>query len=111
MNQKKKCSGNRIMQKSRICIFAPVIIALACAPVFAAPALPDEIKTFIEQRESCEHFLGEEGYDQERKNLLGTQTTKYCAGTDERLAQLRAKYSKNPAASKALKHFDSKLGI
>lgn len=64
--------------------------------------LPPDVLQFIERRESCEHFLGEEPYDKDRLAFLEWSVCKFCMGTDKNLSELREKYRKNPQALPSL---------
>jgi hypothetical protein len=63
----------------------------------AKDEFPREVRIFIENRDTCDHFRGEpfEGDTPEQKErrafILG-QLQQYCTGTDKRLAGLRQKY-------------------
>ncbi len=69
---------------------------------------PHEVRAFIDQRESCDHFRGEpwpEGDSKEareRRKELTTAMKTACAGTDARLHALRAKYRDDPDVVAAL---------
>ncbi|MEP2103627.1 MAG: hypothetical protein ABJP02_15970 [Parasphingorhabdus sp.] len=70
------------------------------------PAIVKEARSFIIQRQGCDHFRGEPGYDEERQKLLNEQIKKLCTGTDKRLAKLRLRYSDSPETVKALADFE-----
>ncbi len=59
---------------------------------------PHEVRAFIDQRDSCDHFRGEpwpEGdssQERERRRELTSAIKAACTGTDARLLALRAKY-------------------
>ena len=63
----------------------------------AAPALPKDVITFLDERESCDHWRGEEGYDQERKADINWYICHSCSGTDANLAHLKKKYRSEQA--------------
>jgi hypothetical protein len=97
-------------------ILAALALALAGAACAQSPArsgagLPDDVLAFMERRDACEHFLGEEGYDKERSEFLARQVEMYCRGTDKALADLRKRHVGNPAARKALQVYEDKLGL
>ena len=58
----------------------------------AQPSLPQDVARFIERRDLCDHFRGEEPYDAERRDFLAKRIREYCTGTDAQLAALRNKY-------------------
>ncbi|MEO9467533.1 hypothetical protein [Parasphingorhabdus sp.] len=70
------------------------------------PAIVTEARGFIIQRQGCDHFRGEPGYDDERQKFLNAQTKKLCTGTDEELTRLREKYTNHAATIKALAEFE-----
>ena len=72
----------------------------------AESKLPKDVETFVEKRDQCDHFRGEEPYDDARATDLGEMLKKYCKGTDKDLARLRKKYSKNKAAKEALDGYE-----
>jgi hypothetical protein len=57
--------------------------------------LPNDVLRFIERRDACEHFFGEEPYDKDRLAFLEWSVCKNCFGTDSDLAHLKVKYKKN----------------
>lgn len=71
--------------------------------------LPRDVAQFKERRDLCDHFRGEEPYDQERRKFLEENLDKYCRGTDKALRALKIKYNKNKAAMKVLKQYDEKI--
>ena len=85
---------------------APVATVFASA---TAVALPAEVLAFIAQRESCDHFRGEEGYDAERRAFLAKALAKTCTGTDRALAALRERFAAQPAVLAALKDFEVRI--
>ena len=78
--------------------------AIAAAPI-AAPPLPREVRRFIEKRDSCEHWIGEEGYDAPRKREIERAVRLTCTGVDRELDRLRRVYRRNPRVTAALKDY------
>jgi hypothetical protein len=66
----------------------------------AGPALsadvPRDIAAFVADRQQCDHFRGEEPYDEARRQEIAAALDRFCRGTDARLADLRKKYRKAP---------------
>jgi hypothetical protein len=67
--------------------------------------LPTEVRDFIDRRANCNHWLGEEAYDAERRaEILAALTELRCElsalANDE--AVLKGRYAKNPDVLKAL---------
>ena len=85
---------------------APVATVFASA---TAVALPAEVLAFKAQREACDHFRGEEGYDAERRAFLAQALAKTCTGTDRALAALRERFAAQPAVLAALKDFEVRI--
>ena len=85
----------------------------ATPPVSAAPIaavadvpLPADVFAFIAKRDQCDHFRGEEAYDEARGHFLSEQVAAKCAGTDAALARLRQKYVTTVTVMKALAGYD-----
>jgi hypothetical protein len=79
----------------------------AAAP--ASGALPADVAAFRSEREQCDHFRGEEGYDERRRQELAQQLERFCKGTDARLAALRSKYAAQPNVIATLKDFEDQV--
>jgi len=75
----------------------------------AAP-FPDEVTRFMVRRDGCEHFLGEEPYDEDRRAFLNRSIRDLCTGTDKRLATLRKQYAGNPDVIAALAKYENVEG-
>jgi len=75
----------------------------------AAAALPPDVTAFIARRDRCDHFRGEEAYDEERGRFLARQIQEFCTGTDAALAKLRQQHAKNPAALEALRGYEDRI--
>jgi hypothetical protein len=76
-----------------------------------APAdpFPDEVTSFMVDRDGCDHFRGEEPYDPERRAYLSESIAELCTGTDARLAGLRSRYAMEPAVIAALSGYEDKI--
>lgn len=61
-----------------------------------ALAAPD-IDRFIARRDQCDHFRGEEPFDEARRAFLNRKMAQSCSRTDTELAALRRKYRNDPA--------------
>ncbi len=83
---------------------------IAAAPV-SRTALPSDVAAFVERRDSCEHFAGEEGYDAERAAFLTKQIVELCTGSKKQLIALRKKYSGNAPAIAALRQYTLDLDL
>lgn len=73
------------------------------------PKLTGDVEKFKERRVLCDHFRGEDPYDEERKKFLEENLKKYCTGTDKELAFLKAKYKNNKTVMKVLEKYEEKI--
>jgi hypothetical protein len=102
-------------------VMLPVILLLGlanCAPqkplgpwtdnfnTTRSPAIAEEARSFIIQRQGCDHFRGEPPYDEEREQFLLAQIKKLCTGSDAKLKYLRTQYADQSETIKALAEFD-----
>lgn len=88
---------------------------VAIAGIFLASAaiaqarLPEDVARFIERRDACDHFRGEEAYDAKRREFLEQQTLKLCVGSDRQLAELKKKYESNKAVMTKLNEYEAQI--
>jgi hypothetical protein len=68
------------------------VLSLLPSWVCAQSALPADVIRFMERRDQCDHFRGEEPYDAERQKFLERRTRELCTGTDRKLKALKMKY-------------------
>jgi hypothetical protein len=88
------------------------IIALSINIAFAEEILiqlPKDVSDFIEKRDLCDHFRGEDPYDDERRVFLEENISKFCTGTDLELLKLKDKYIKNQSIMDVLNHYEEKI--
>jgi hypothetical protein len=71
--------------------------------------VPDDVNQFIVRREQCDHFRGEEAYDEERGRFLAQKLDSFCKGTDGELAALKRKYAVRGDLTKRLSEFESMI--
>src|SRR5215471_20496803 len=89
--------------------------AIAIAGVFLAymaaaqSRFPADVERFIESRDICDHFRGEEPYDQERREFLHQRLAEFCVGTDKQLAELKQKYRSNKAVMEKLNQYEPQI--
>src|SRR4051812_5521281 len=77
------------------------VFVIGVMPIFGLAAeqkLPEEVTTFLDQRESCDHWRSEEGYDRERRAEIDWSVCQSCPGTDSKLAVLKKKYKASKVA-------------
>ena len=93
-------------------ILAVLLAISGAAQASDTAALPPEVKSYIEDRELCEHFRQEpfEGTSPEqieRRRFLQESVEIHCAGTDRRLAALKQRYIGNRAVLSRLESYES----
>lgn len=71
--------------------------------------LPEDVAQFVEKRDLCDHFRGEEPYDEERRKFLILNMTELCAGTDRLLAELREKYANDAVVTRVLSIYEDNI--
>ena len=72
----------------------------AVLPAFAQQ-LPAEVATFIADQQNCEHFSGEEPYDEERRAFLNEQL-QGCDQLESRRTKLQQRYASDPGLLRLL---------
>ena len=70
---------------------------------------PDEVTAFMIDRDSCDHFRGEDAMDGERRVFLVASVAQLCTGTDARLTTLRRRYAGDPSVIAALRHYQDRI--
>lgn len=91
------------MNVSNIGVWLLCICSSASA---AGSTFPSEVATFVERRESCDHWRGEYGYDEERQRDIDWSMCQTCPGTDAELVRLKKKYANNRQAVDKLNEFE-----
>src|SRR5262249_34973998 len=71
--------------------------------------VPQDVQRFQKKRDLCDHFRGEEGYDQDRQKFLAEQMKTNCTGTDNDLKTLKLKYQGNKTISDALNRYEERI--
>jgi hypothetical protein len=87
-------------------VFTLLVVAFTAR---AQTQLPLEVSRFIEGRDMCEHFRGEEPYDAERGEFLAQKVSEFCTGTDKKLAALKLKYKANSLVQSKLLQYEVKI--
>jgi hypothetical protein len=95
------------MRNITISIVASVVILTALCPSIAWAddnrTLPEDVKKFIERRDECHHWAGEEPYDKARaKQIDKAMTGLKCDSIERDVAALRRKYTAEAAVQSAL---------
>jgi hypothetical protein len=86
-----------------------ILCASVSLGVLAADSLPRDVARYIERRDVCEHWRGEDGYDKERQAQINFGQCQSCPGSDAGLAKLKAKYKNNPAVVSRLKNYEVRI--
>jgi len=55
--------------------------------------VPTDVKCFVENAMACEHFAGEEAYDEERGKEIENGLMKYCIEAQKQMKVLKEKYN------------------
>ena len=95
-------------------IFRLLISLMVFVPCYTAASdqadeWPEDVASFIEQRDLCDHFRGEEPYDEERKKFLEKNIMELCTGTDSKLVDLKEKYRGNSAIIECLSLYEDDI--
>lgn len=77
----------------------------------ADPRLPEDVATFIETRDGCDHFRGEVPYDEARRKFLAENMRALCAGTDKALKSLKSKYRRQPKIIEKLNQYEDSIEL
>ncbi|WP_076591850.1 hypothetical protein [Herminiimonas arsenitoxidans] len=90
-------------------LFLLSILTSICLQVSAQSKFPADVARFIEKRDGCDHFRGEEPYDEERRKFLLDNITALCTGSDNKLAQLKKKYAGRPDVIGKLNEYELRI--
>jgi hypothetical protein len=85
-----------------------LLLAASSLAARAQEALPLDIARYVERRDLCDHFRGEEAYNAERREFLKQRMQEYCVGTDARLARLKRKYKRQSKVMSKLNEYEVK---
>ncbi|MFC7288007.1 hypothetical protein ACFQPC_08170 [Herminiimonas glaciei] len=94
------------MRMTFLCL---LLVTSTFVPLWAQAKLPADVARFVEKRDGCDHFRGEEAYDEERRQFLLKNMNKLCRGTDARLLQLKKKYAGRPAVIGKLNDYEEQI--
>jgi hypothetical protein len=106
-------AGKRDRKRGILMIVMAVVlignVLIWAAPVKAAAALPADVAAFVERRDACDHWRGEEPYDPMRAIEIARAIRETCTGSDRALKTLRRKYRADPAVLRRLTGYDAKI--
>lgn len=81
-------------------VLAMIMTGLSCA----LAATPRDVARYIDRRQGCNHWAGEEGYDAARRAEINKAIDDLrCTALDRDGRVLRQRYRHNPAVLRALK--------
>ena len=100
--------GAKKFRRSICLLWVPLIGLAACAISPAPKNSTDELATFVEQRDTCDHFRGEpsDTVSEERLKEIADGIRRFCTGTDGRLAELKRRYANNALVLKRLDEYE-----
>jgi len=75
----------------------------------SALPFPQEVTSFMVDRDGCDHFRGEEPYDAERRAYIAENIAELCSGTDAKLATLRRRYAGDRSVTAALRGYEDRI--
>ena len=87
---------------------APIIVSSEQELSLVEP-MPADIRTFTNKRDECDHWRGEEPYDDERAKEISGAINDTCTGTDDKLSKLRRKYKDRPSVLEVLAIYEDKI--
>jgi hypothetical protein len=86
-----------------------------CEEARKIPALPTDVKLFVERRDGCDHFRGEPWDNgdkpdiKERREFIFQNLKELCTGTDMQLKELRDKYHYNAVILDLLRKYEDRI--
>jgi hypothetical protein len=87
--------------KKRVAIF--LLMTMAVAPALAA-AISHDVARYLDRREGCNHWAGEEGYDDARRAEINKAIDELkCTALDRDERSLRHRYRHNPAVLRQIR--------
>ncbi len=80
------------------------VLLMTLALISPALAAPRDVARYIDRRDGCNHWAGEEGYDAARRAEINKAIDDLrCTALDRDGRVLRRRYRHNPAVLRALK--------
>ncbi len=84
-------------------------MALLPAGVRGADPTPPDVESYLERRRACEHFIGEEPYDEERRRFLHLRILQTCSGINEQGEATRELHRDRPEVLKLLEPHSERI--
>ncbi|WP_295556579.1 hypothetical protein [uncultured Stenotrophomonas sp.] len=105
-------SGDEALDKARAAAGCPVpedVYDVDDVRIYCA--MPADVQAFLARENTCQHFAGEEPYDDERRRELEEAGEKYCEGRKKIFADLLARYRGDCAIREALIAINSRYDL
>ncbi|PPU25444.1 hypothetical protein [Xanthomonas arboricola] len=67
--------------------------------------MPEDVRTLVEDYDTCEHFAGEDPYDADRRHEIEVAIAQFCTPAPARLATLLKQYRNNAQVSDWLRKY------
>jgi hypothetical protein len=90
-------------------LLVSTVLSMCVCTVALASDVPKEITKFIERRESCDRWRGEDGYSKERQANINRAVCQTCTGTDAELKRLKRKFKYRPDLQTKLNNFEPQM--
>jgi hypothetical protein len=94
---------------SKLTLAALFFHLLLIQSAMASEKLPADVVQYVERRESCDHWRGEDGYDQARQAEIKQALCQSCPGSDAGFVRLTKKYKTNKRVLARLADFEPKI--
>ncbi|MFZ6755325.1 hypothetical protein ACO0KY_18335 [Undibacterium sp. Dicai25W] len=95
--------------KQKIRFISLSLLCLAQTISATVVDFPDDVTAFLADREVCNHWRGEDGYDAERQADIDWAICTTCQGTDTKLSLLKKKYRGNKDVLEKLNQLEPKI--
>lgn len=74
-------------------------------------AMPADVQALVERQETCEHFAGEEPYDDARRRELASAIARYCTGNEKRASALLERHRRDARITRWLRDYLREAGL
>lgn len=105
-------SGDEELDKARAAAGCPVpedVYDVDDVRIYCA--MPTDVQAFLARENTCQHFAGEEPYDDERRRELEEASAKYCEGREKIFTGLVARHRGDCAVREALIGINSRYDL
>lgn len=105
-------SGDETLDKARAAAGCPVsedVYDVDDVRIYCA--MPADVQAFLARENTCQHFAGEEPYDDERRRELEEASAKYCEGRKKIFTGLVARHRGDCAIREALIGINSRYDL